>query len=64
MPIPPPAAGPAAGAHTLGSIALLAFVSGDYLQQVLPLPAATPALGAADWAALAVIVLAALNLAG
>jgi APA family basic amino acid/polyamine antiporter len=49
---------------TTGSIALLAFVFGDYLQQVLPLPAATPALGAAAWAALAVLALAALNLAG
>jgi APA family basic amino acid/polyamine antiporter len=49
---------------TTGSIALLAFVFGDYLQQVLPLPAATPALGAAAWAALAVGALAVLNLAG
>jgi APA family basic amino acid/polyamine antiporter len=49
---------------TTGSIALLAFVFGDYLQQVLPLPAATPALGAAAWAALAVLALAVLNLAG
>jgi len=49
---------------TTGSIALLAFVFGDYLQQVLPLPAASPALGTASWAALAVLALAVLNLTG
>lgn len=49
---------------TTGSIALLAFVFGDYLQQVLPLPAASPAAGAALYAAGAVLVLGLLNLAG
>jgi len=49
---------------TTGSIALLAFVFGDYLQQVLPLPSATPAGGAALYAGAAVLVLALLNLAG
>lgn len=49
---------------TTGSIALLSFVFGDYLQQVLPLPAASPALGTASWAALAVLALAVLNLTG
>jgi APA family basic amino acid/polyamine antiporter len=49
---------------TTGSIALLAFVFGDYLQQVLPLPAAAPAHGAALYALLAVLALALLNLAG
>jgi len=49
---------------TTGSIALLAFVFGDYLQQVLPLPTAGPAAGAALYAAGAVLVLGLLNLAG
>lgn len=49
---------------TTGSIALLAFVFGDYLQQVLPLPAASPGAGAALYAAGAVLVLGLLNLAG
>lgn len=40
-----------------GSIALLAFVFGDYMQQLLPLPFGTPAVGAAAYAALAVVAL-------
>jgi amino acid transporter len=49
---------------TTGSIALLAFVFGDYLQQVLPLPGVGPAGGAAAYAGAAVLALALLNLAG
>ena len=49
---------------TTGSIALLAFVFGDYLQQVWPLPGTAPAAGAAAYAAGAVLALALLNLAG
>jgi amino acid transporter len=49
---------------TTGSIALLAFVFGDYLQQVLPLPGLGPAGGAAAYAGAAVLVLALLNLGG
>ena len=49
---------------TTGSIALLAFVFGDYLQQVLPLPTASPGAGAALYAAGAVLVLGLLNFAG
>jgi amino acid transporter len=40
-----------------GSIALLAFVFGDYMQQLLPLPLGSTALGSAAYAALAVIAL-------
>jgi amino acid transporter len=43
-----------------GSIALLAFVFGDYMQQVIPLGAA----GAAIWAAIVVVVLWAVNARG
>jgi len=49
---------------TTGSIALLAFVFGDYLQQVLPLPTSSPALGTAAWAVAAVLALGLLNLTG
>jgi amino acid transporter len=49
---------------TTGSIALLAFVFGDYLQQVLPLPGLGAAGGAAAYAGAAVLALALLNLAG
>jgi amino acid transporter len=49
---------------TTGSIALLAFVFGDYLQQVLPLPGLGPAGGAAAYAGAAVLALALLNLGG
>ena len=45
-----------------GSIALLAFVFGDYVQQVLPLPSLGPIPGATTYAALAVIVLSLVNL--
>ena len=45
-----------------GSIALLAFVFGDYLQQVVPLPSLGPVPGATIHAALAVIVLTLINL--
>ena len=45
-----------------GSIALLAFVFGDYLQQVLPLPSVGPVPGATIYAALSVIVLSLVNL--
>ncbi|HWP17952.1 MAG TPA: amino acid permease [Burkholderiaceae bacterium] len=48
---------------TTGSIALLAFVFGDYMQAAVPLPVA-PALGSACYAALAVVVLSWVNLAG
>jgi APA family basic amino acid/polyamine antiporter len=47
-----------------GSIALLAFVFGDYMQQALPLPALAGLPGNTTWAALAVIVLSILNLRG
>jgi APA family basic amino acid/polyamine antiporter len=49
---------------TTGSIALLAFVFGDYLQQVWPVPGTAPAAGAAVYAVGAVLALALLNLAG
>jgi len=45
-----------------GSIALLAFVFGDYLQQVVPLPKLGPVPGATTYAVLAVIVLTLVNL--
>ncbi|UZK70818.1 amino acid permease [Sphingomonas sp. S1-29] len=43
-----------------GSLALLAYVCGDYLQAILPLGA----MGSTIWAALAVILISALNRAG
>jgi amino acid transporter len=43
-----------------GSVALLAFVFGDYASQVVPLGAGSSAI----WAAVAVVALAALNVAG
>lgn len=49
---------------TTGSIALLAFVFGDYAQQALPLASLAPAAGATVYAAAAVVALAAVNLAG
>ncbi|MFK3737809.1 APC family permease [Massilia sp. TN1-12] len=49
---------------TTGSIALLAFVFGDYLQQALPLSGLPAGAGAAVYAAAAVLVLALVNLAG
>ena len=45
-----------------GSIALLACVFGDYLQQVLPLPSIGPVPGPSIYAALAVVVLTLVNL--
>ncbi|HZY18897.1 MAG TPA: amino acid permease [Ramlibacter sp.] len=48
---------------TTGSIALLAFVFGDYMQQALPLPGG-PAVGAALYAAAVVLVLWAVNARG
>lgn len=47
-----------------GSIALLAFVFGDYLIQVLPLKALSPAAGSALYAAAVIIVLTLVNLRG
>ena len=49
---------------TTGSIALLAFVFGDYLAQVAPLPGLTPAWSGTVYAAGAVLVLGLLNLHG
>lgn len=47
---------------TTGSIALLAFVFGDYMVQVLPLSGMLPAAGASLYAAAAVIALSWVNL--
>jgi amino acid transporter len=49
---------------TTGSIALLAFVFGDYLAQVAPLPALPAASASALYAGAAVLVLGLLNLHG
>jgi amino acid transporter len=49
---------------TTGSIALLAFVFGDYLGQVAPLPGLAPAWTSALYASGAVVVLGLLNLQG
>jgi APA family basic amino acid/polyamine antiporter len=49
---------------TTGSIALLAFVFGDYLAQVAPLPGLAPAWSGTLYAAGAVLVLGLLNLHG
>jgi len=49
---------------TSGSIALLAFIFGDYLQLILPLPGLTPAAASAAYAATAVVALSVLNLLG
>jgi amino acid transporter len=49
---------------TTGSIALLGFVFGDYLGQVLPLSAVGPAWGSALYAAAIVVVLTWINLRG
>ena len=49
---------------TTGSIALLAFVFGDYLAQVAPLPGLAPAWSSALYAGAAVLVLGLLNLHG
>jgi APA family basic amino acid/polyamine antiporter len=49
---------------TTGSIALLGFVFGDYMSQVLPLSAFGPATGSAVYAAALIIVLTLVNLRG
>jgi amino acid transporter len=49
---------------TTGSIALLAFVFGDYLGQVAPLPGLAPGWTSALYGAAAVVVLGLLNLHG
>ncbi|PAS97094.1 MAG: amino acid permease [Candidatus Dactylopiibacterium carminicum] len=49
---------------TTGSIALLAFVFGDYLAAMLPVDALGPTLTSALYAALAVLVLSGVHLAG
>lgn len=47
-----------------GSIALLAFVFGDYMNQVLPLHAPNPAWGSAFYAGAAIVALSWINLYG
>ncbi|MES2538175.1 MAG: amino acid permease [Pseudomonadota bacterium] len=47
-----------------GSIALLGFVFGDYLNQVLPLTRLTPAAGSAVYAAAVILVFTLVNLRG
>lgn len=47
-----------------GSIALLAFVFGDYMNQVLPINMASPAWSSALYAAAAIIVLSWINIYG
>jgi amino acid transporter len=49
---------------TTGSIALLAFVFGDYLSQVLPLPAFGPEWSSALYAAAVIVALTWINLRG
>ncbi len=49
---------------TTGSIALLSFIFGDYLQLLLPLPGVGSETGAALYAAAAVLLLSWLNLRG
>ncbi|WP_051110002.1 APC family permease [Massilia niastensis] len=49
---------------TTGSIALLAFVFGDYMQQALPLTVLPAAWGPSVYAAAIIVVLSALNLRG
>jgi amino acid transporter len=49
---------------TTGSIALLAFIFGDYLQLLLPLPELSARLGAAVYAAAIVLLLTRVNLHG
>lgn len=49
---------------TTGSIALLAFIFGDYLQALLPLPGMGRAAGSALYAAAAVLLLSWMNLRG
>jgi APA family basic amino acid/polyamine antiporter len=49
---------------TTGSIALLAFVFGDYMNQALPIGALSAATGASIYAACAIVALSWLNLLG
>lgn len=49
---------------TTGSIALLGFVFGDYLQQVLPFPLGPPGAGPTLYAAAIIIVLTLVNVRG
>lgn len=49
---------------TTGSIALLGFVFGDYLQQVLPFPLGPPDAGPTLYAAAIIVVLTLVNLRG
>jgi amino acid transporter len=49
---------------TTGSIALLAFVFGDYMQQAWPLPGLAPAWGPAAYAGAVVAILSVVNLRG
>ncbi len=49
---------------TTGSVALLAFVFGDYLTALLPLPGLSTAGSSATYAALAIVALSGLNLRG
>ena len=49
---------------TTGSIALLAFVFGDYMHQILPLPGLGKTLGQSAYAAAAVMALSWINLRG
>lgn len=49
---------------TTGSIALLAFVFGDYMMQVLPLAGVGTNAGASAYAAIAILVLSWINLRG
>ena len=49
---------------TTGSIALLGFVFGDYLQQVLPFPLGPPGAGPTLYAAAIIVVLTLVNLRG
>lgn len=49
---------------TTGSIALLAFVFGDYMSRLLPLPGLAPAGSSAAYAAAAIVALTLVNLRG
>ena len=49
---------------TTGSIALLAFVFGDYMQQAVPLTVLPPGWGATAYAAAVIVILSLLNLRG
>jgi amino acid transporter len=49
---------------TTGSIALLGFVFGDYMQQALPLPVVPPEWGPTAYAGAVIVVLSLLNLSG